>query len=202
MSAIQGYIQEEASALIGSVRKRGVFMSELTRLPVTRRKLLANMANAVDMAKAQMRNSVYYRADSETPFFVLSSIVSSPRLFDVFWKDVPPGVFVKAGDTFVEQYTMLGDNLQKTYSISLDEWKGVSGTYTEVEEYEEADATISRIQIWAYDPRLLTFEQMVLSVGVSFTEEETKEEPRLCGALRELMKEFRVEYYWESRAYG
>lgn len=163
---------------------------------------MANMANAVEMAKAQMRNSVYYRADSETPFFVLSSIVSSPRLFDVFWKDVPLGTFVKAGDTFVEQYTMLGDNLQKTYSISIDEWKDVSGTYTEVEEYEETDATISKIQIWAYDPRLLTFEQMVLSVGVSFTEEETKEEPRLCGALRELMKEFRVEYYWESRVYG
>lgn len=177
-------------------------MNNLTQLPITRKMMMANAPNAVDNAKARMKESTYYQADDDTPFFVLSSIVSSPRLFDVFWKDVPPDAFVKAGDTFVEQYTMLCDSRQKTYAISWNEWKDLDGLYVEVEKYEDDDTSISKIQVWPYDPRTLTSAQMLLSVGVSFTEEELKEEPRLCGALRELMKEFRVEYYWVPRVYG
>ncbi|EPJ2807300.1 hypothetical protein ACTHGN_000287 [Pseudomonas putida] len=177
-------------------------MEKLKRLPITRRMMMANIPNAAEIAKSRMRRSVYYNADGETPFFVLASIVSSPRLFDVFWKDVPPDTFIKAGDTFVEQHTMLTDYQQKTYAISLADWSRLDGTYTEVEQYYDTDASISKIQVWPYDPRNLTFEQMVLSVGMSFTEEEFKEEPRLCGALRELMKDYKVEYYWEHRRYG
>lgn len=177
-------------------------MDKLKRLPVTRKMMMANIPNAVEMAKSRMRKSAYYNAEGETPFFVLESIVSSPRLFDVFWKDVPPDMYTKAGDTFVEQHTMLTDYRQKTYAISIADWHEVHGTYTDVEQYEDTDVSISKIQVWPYDPRTLTFEQMVLSIGMSFTEEEFKEEPRLCGALRELMKEYRVEYYWEGRRYG
>lgn len=177
-------------------------MDKLRRLPVTRRMMMANIPNAAETAKSRMRKSAYYKADGETPFFVLASIVSSPRLFDVFWKDVPAEKFTKAGDTFVEQHTMLTDNRQKTYAISFADWKELDGTYTEVEQYEDTDGSISKVQIWPYDPRTLNFEQMVLSIGMSFTEEEFKEEPRLCGALRELMKDYKVEYHWEKRRYG
>lgn len=177
-------------------------MIEFKQLPVSRKKIIPNMENATAIAKASMRKSAYYQAAGGTPFFVLSSIVSSPRLFDVFWKDVATDAFVKAGDSFLEQYTMLCDNHQKTYAISWNEWQKLDGTYATVDEYDINDTSISKIQVWPYDPRTLTFKQMVLSVGVSFTDEELQEEPRLCGALRELMKDFQVEYYWVPRVYG
>ncbi|MEC6744603.1 hypothetical protein [Pseudomonas qingdaonensis] len=177
-------------------------MTILKSMPFTRKMMMANYPDAVEIAKAGMRMSVHYNADGETPFHVLASLVSSPRLFEAFWKDVEPDSFVEAGDTFLEKHTMLTDNLQKTYAISLAEWHKISSKYTDVEQYELNDASISRIQIWPYDPRTLSFEQMVLSVGMSFTDAELQEEPRLCGALRDLMKEFRVEYYWEPRRYG
>lgn len=177
-------------------------MAKLKNMPITRKMIMANYPDAVEIAKSRMRNSAYYNADGETPFFVLASLVSSPRLFEAFWKNVEPGSFVEAGDTFLEKHTMLTDNRQKTYAISLAEWHEAASKYTDVEQYELDDASISRIQIWPYDPRTLSFEQMVLSVGMSFTDAELQEEPRLCGALRDLMKAFRVEYYWEPRKYG
>lgn len=88
-------------------------MEKLKRLPITRKMMMANISNAAETEKSRMRRSAYYNADGETPFFVLASIVSSPRLIDVFWQDVSPGTFIKAGDTFVEQHTMLTDYRQK-----------------------------------------------------------------------------------------
>jgi hypothetical protein len=177
-------------------------MSALKSAPGYKKMIMANHPDAVEIAKAEMRESSYYSENGNTPLFVLSSIISSPRLFDVFWKDVGLQGLIQAGDTFVDKYTGLADNRQKTYAISLAQWIDISGRYDEVDKYEKLDISISKIQVWPFDPSTLSFEQMVLAIGVSYNEEELKEEPRLCGALRHLMREYRVEYYWEGREYG
>lgn len=177
-------------------------MSKLGQFLVPAKMIMANHPSSVAIAKIKIRQSSYYCVDGETPFFVLASIVSSPRLFDVFLKNVSPNTFTEVGDTFLSKHTMLADNCEMTYAISLDQWNNLAGHYTEVDKYEKGDTSISKIQVWPFDPRLLTFEQMVLSVGMSYNDEELKDEPRLCGALRSLMKDYKVEYYWESRRYG
>ncbi|HEN8800257.1 TPA: hypothetical protein U8251_002856 [Pseudomonas putida] len=177
-------------------------MNALKSLPVTRKMIMANHTNATELVKIRMLESPYYNEEGDTPFFVLASLVSSPKLFEAFWENVPPDLFVQAGDTFLDKHTMLADNPQKTYAISIADWQKFSTTYVDVEQYEHDDTSISKIQIWPYDPRMLTFQQMVLSVGMSFSDVDLQEEPRLCGALRDLMKDYRVEYYWEPRRYG
>ena len=97
-------------------------MSALKSVPVSKKMIMANHPDAVKIAKAAMRESSYYSENGNTPFFVLSSIISSPRLFDVFWKDVEFQGLIPAGDTFVDKYADLADNRQKTYAISLAQW--------------------------------------------------------------------------------
>lgn len=177
-------------------------MSKLEEYVVPAKMIMANHPNSVAIAKNRIRQSVYYCVNGETPFFVLASIVSSPRLFDVFLKDICPTTFTEAGDTFLSRHTMLADNCEMSYAISLAQWSDIAGRYTEVDQYEKGDTSISKIQVWPFDPRLLSFEQMVLSVGMSYSDEDLKDEPRLCGALRNLMKDYKIEYYWEPRKYG
>lgn len=73
--------------------------------------------------------------------------------------------------------------------------------YVEVDSFHFRDASVSKVQVWPYDPRGLSPEQMRLAVAVSYTDSELLEEPRLCGALSNLLSEYRVEFYWERRTY-
>jgi hypothetical protein len=97
---------------------------------------------------------------------------------------------------------MLGDDLQKTYAISIAQWETLSHEYVEVPQYDFRDRSISKIQVWPFDPMDLSAEQMKLSVAVSFNDEEMQDEPRLCGALRDLMEDYELEFFWETRSYG
>jgi hypothetical protein len=174
----------------------------LKRLPIAKQMIMANHPRSVEIVKSRIRRSAWWRDDMLTPGFVLFSIVSSPRLFEVYWKDVPPGRFLEAGDTYISNNTMLGDDLQKTYAISIAQWETLSHEYVEVPQYDFRDRSISKIQVWPFDPMDLSAEQMKLSVAVSFNDEEMQDEPRLCGALRDLMEDYELEFFWETRSYG
>lgn len=162
------------------------------------------MASEPDVCVLAKRFLESYRSRWEkgVPLYVLKSLISSPRLFDVCWRDFKSEEFVAVGDSFLDQHTMLADGRQKTYAISIDQWGALQNEYISVSDYKWDDKTISIIQVWPYDASNLTFDQLALAVAVSYTEVELLAEPRLCGALNDLLSEYSVETYWEPRVYG
>lgn len=142
------------------------------------------------------------RSNKPTPFYVLKSFISSPRLFDVYWRCVNTECIPVAGDTFLEKYTMLGDSRQKTFAISYERWKTLKSDYSDISEFDLRDSDVSKIQVWSFDPLLLSHEQMILAVAVTYNDVELLDEPRLCGALNEILSGYNVECYWEVRTYG
>lgn len=170
----------------------------MMNLLVSTKMIMANSSNSVVLAKQLFS---FYKDGESVPIHELKSLISSPRLFDVYLKDFVGSEAILAGDSYLDLHTNLGDSIQKTYAITLGDWEVVCELYAEVDSFHFRDASISKVQVWPYDPRSLSPEQMRLAVAVSYTDSELLEEPRLCGALRELLSEYRVEFFWERRAY-
>lgn len=122
------------------------------------------------------------------PLFILRSIVSSPRLKDIFVQEFPVQDLVPVGDTYLDKHTMLADENQKTYGISLAEWQANEGTAQIVTDFDFRDATVAKLQVWPFDPLELDEDQLRIAVAVSFNEFEVFDEPRLSLALSELLE--------------
>lgn len=163
-----------------------------------RKMVMANSANLVSLAREAIEQ---HRVGKLVPIHVLKSIIASPRLFDIYVQDFKDDEAVLAGDSFLDLHTMLADDYQKTFAISLSRWQDVRELYTEVNSFHYRDARISKLQIWPFEPSVLSHAQMSLAVAVSINDLELLEEPRLCGALRDLLYDFGVEFFWEPRAY-
>ena len=129
-----------------------------------------------------------------SPGWLFRSFVSSPRMFDLAVRNLQCEGYVKVGDSFLDAHTMLADCPQKTYAITLSEWERVSTSLEVVEEFHFRDASVSRLQVWAVDPKVLSFEALRIAVAVSFTDLELADEPRLSGALTELMSDYKIEF--------
>lgn len=160
--------------------------------------VMANSASVVSLTREVIEQ---HRVGKYVPVHVLKSLIASPRLFDVYVRDFDGSDAVLAGGSFLDLHTMLADDYQKTYAISLARWEGIRERYVEVSSFYYRDATISKLEIWPFDPSVLTHTQMSLAVAVSINDLELLEEPRLCGALRDLLNDFGVEFFWEPRAY-
>lgn len=126
------------------------------------------------------------------PIFMLRSIVSSPRLKDVFVKDFPIDDLVQVGDSYLDKYTMLADQPQKTYALSHTEWQRRESQTHVISSFHFRDTSVVKLQIWPFDPRTLNEEQLRIAVAVSFTEFEIFDEPRLSLALSELLVDLPV----------
>lgn len=94
---------------------------------------------------------------------------------------------------------MLADRPQRTYGVSLERWKEISLSITEVETFGFRDVTVSRIQIWPFDPLSLSPEAMRIAVAVSYTSLELIREPRIVGALNDLLREYNFQADPEER---
>jgi hypothetical protein len=88
---------------------------------------------------------------------------------------------------------MLADRPQRTYWLSLGRWKEISSSITEVETFPFRDGTVSRIQIWPFDPLGLSPEAMRIAVAVSYTSLGLIREPRIVGAINDLLREYNVQ---------
>ncbi|MBL3606639.1 hypothetical protein [Pseudomonas syringae] len=163
--------------------------------------IMANHARTPQLTK-EFLDSYSAGLSKSVPLYVLKSFISSPRLFDIFLRKFDSDQAIVVGDTFLEKHTMLGDNNQKTYAVSINKWKTLKYQYQEVSDFEAKDEEISKIQVWSFDPLDLVFEQMVLAIAVAYNELELLEEPRLCGALNDLLSLYNIECYWEERSYG
>ncbi|QUG87672.1 hypothetical protein GR140_02510 [Pseudomonas putida] len=133
------------------------------------------------------------------PIFLLRSMVSSPRLKDLYVRDFSIDGLVEVGDSYLDKFTMLADQPQKTYGISITQWKSVESGATFVDEFHFRDTSVIKLQVWAFDPNTLTAEQLRIAVAVSFTELEIFDEPRLGLALDELLEDIPVTADYEYK---
>ncbi|AZE47744.1 hypothetical protein C4K04_2060 [Pseudomonas chlororaphis] len=114
------------------------------------------------------------------------SYVSSPRLFDVTVRGFKE-TLAFVGDTFLDQRSMLADWPQRTHGISLERWQSVSSGVALIEDFPHNDTSISKIQVWAFEPSSLCEEQMRLAVALSYTTAEFRAESRIVGALNHVL---------------
>ncbi len=64
-----------------------------------------------------------------------------------------------------------------------------------VEDFHFTDTTVCRIQVWPFDPSTLDLEAMKIAVALSITDLEMDYEPRICGAVRDLLIDYKIEPY-------
>lgn len=159
------------------------------------------MANHPDLQRRLLQHfsEEYTLDDGRTPWRVLRARVSSPRLADLCVKDFDPTGYIEVGDSFLEKHTMLADRPQKTFGVSLERWSEISSSITEVETFAFRDSTVSRIQIWPFDPMALSPEAIKIAVAVSYTALELIREPRIVGALNDLLREYNFQADPEER---
>lgn len=115
-------------------------------------------------------------------------VVSSPRLFDVAVQDLNE-TLVSVGDTFLDQRTMLADWPQRTYGVSLEQWKSLSSKAQLIEAFHHNDTGVSKIQVWSFEPGSLTEAQMCLAVALTYTTAELRAESRIVGALNHVLND-------------
>jgi hypothetical protein len=108
-------------------------------------------------------------------------------------KGFDPAGCIEVGDSFLEMHTMLADRPQRTYGVSLERWGEISSSITEVETFAFRDGTVNKIQIWPFDPLSLSPEAMKIAVAVSYTSLELIREPRIVGALNDLLREYNLQ---------
>lgn len=126
-------------------------------------------------------------------------LVSSPRLCDVYVREFNVTNHVMVGDSFLDQRTMLADNHQKTVGISLSTWNLMQHTVETVRSFHYTDKSISIVQVWPFDPVTLDEPTMRLAVALSYTTAELKAEPRIIGALNNILSD--IGYFIDGDKY-
>lgn len=131
----------------------------------------------------------FYRAGSFIELEDVKKCVSSPRLFDVMVRQLPTEGLVQVGDTFLDKRTMLADWPQPTYGISLHGWMSIHERIELVDVCHVNDLSISKVQVWPFDPASLGEAEMRLAVALSYTAGELYAEPRIVGSLNDVLNE-------------
>jgi len=118
---------------------------------------------------------------------VVRELVSSPRLKSYGVQAFSHPGLVLAGDSFLDANTMLADGGQKTYAISLDEWREIEGSVERIDYYDFRDRSLMKVQIWSVNPLALSSFAMGVAVALSYKRSELQAESRISSALNELM---------------
>lgn len=158
------------------------------------------MANHPDLAQeVKFALSLLNRDKYGYPLYMLKSIISSPRLRDVYLRSYPVDELAIAGDNYLAQHTMIADLQQKTYAIGMQDWEKRPGEVLPFGGFHPYDPSVIKLQIWPFDPKALSAEQFLLAVAVSFHDVEIKDEPRVSLALDELMEDWDVTTRYEYK---
>jgi hypothetical protein len=118
---------------------------------------------------------------------------------DVHVRQFPVLDWFFAGDSFLDQRTMLADSPQRTYGVSLPSWSLLQTRVEIVKDYHYNDGSVAKIQIWSFDPRTLTEPQARLAVALSYTSLELYAEPRIIGSLNDILEE--IGFFVDSERY-
>lgn len=123
----------------------------------------------------------------------LRSLVSSPRLMDHFVRGFDTEIYALVGDSFLDLHTMLGDYDNKTYGVSLVEWGALKDKLEVVDSFSFRDTSVSRVQVWAFDPKDLDHDSMRIAVACSYHDLELIREPRIFGAIEDLLTDLQID---------
>jgi len=123
----------------------------------------------------------------------LRSLVSSPRLSDHFVRNLDSSGLVLVADSFLSEHTMLGDHTQRSYGVSLEAWAEMKDKVELVDDFHFTDTTVSRVQVWPFDPSSIDLDAMKIAVALSITDLEMRYESRICGAVRDLLMDYRID---------
>lgn len=126
-------------------------------------------------------------------------LISSPRLCDMYVRELDVTNYVMVGDSFLDQRTMLAAPPQKTVGISLSTWHSMQNNVETVRSYNYADKSISVVQVWPFDPATLDEPMMRLAVALSYTTAELKAESRIVGALNNILSD--IGYFIDGEKY-
>lgn len=118
---------------------------------------------------------------------IVRNLVSSPRLISMYVKAFNHPALFPAGDTYLDNYTMLAAPAQGTFSISCAIFKQIQHTIESVESYHFTDATVIHLQVWPFDARDLNEFQQAIAVAMSYTPAELIADSRISLAIGELM---------------
>ena len=148
------------------------------------------MANVPDLVA---RVIAYLDPRGRNSLMELRALVSSPRLSDHFIRGLCAEDLCVVGDSFLSEFTAIGDWRNKTYGVSIEAWDCLRREVEIVENFPFGDLTIKRIQVWPFDPKDLDLESMKIAVAVSYCDLELIREPRIFGAINELLLDYRIE---------
>ncbi|MGE8063232.1 hypothetical protein [Pseudomonas sp. NPDC089547] len=151
---------------------------------------MANDSNLINKVKEYLEEH-----DAPHPIRYLRALVSSPRLSDHFVRGIDTSGLVLVADSFLSEYTMMGDHAQRSYGVALEEWMRIKGGLKEVESFHFTDSSVVRIQVWPFDPAELKLDAMKVAVALTFTDLEMIYESRICGAVDDLLAEYRIDPY-------
>ena len=121
---------------------------------------------------------------------LVRSLVSSPRLMSFYVKPFTHPELSVAGDSYLDERTMLADDYRKTYAISMSAWQGIAEQVEFVEDYMPRDASVMKLQVWPFDPKCLSDFAMAVAVALSFTPGELIQEDRISLAIDELVSQY------------
>ncbi len=149
------------------------------------------MANHPDLV--QRVREYLDRFDPPHKIVYLRSLVSSPRLSDHFVRNLDTSGLALVADSFLAEHTMLGDHRQRSYGVSLEVWGGMKKSVEIVKDFHFTDITVSRVQVWPFDPSLLGLDAMKIAVAISITDLEMIYESRIFGAVNDLLTDYRID---------
>jgi hypothetical protein len=144
---------------------------------------MANREKLIDVLHKQLKCG-----DSLIDLDEVRSYVSSPRLFDITVRNLKPSL-VCVGDTFLDKRSMLADWPQRTYGVSMEQWRAMSSSVELIDDYRHNDTSVAKIQVWPFEPSSLEEEQLRLAVALSYTAAEFRAESRIVGALNHVLND-------------
>ena len=148
------------------------------------------MASRPDLLK---KISEHLSDDGPHPLWDLRSIVSNPRIADFLVRDMDVSNLILVGDSYLAQQSMLADWPCPTYGIELKHWSEIERDLILVDAVPFGDRSICRIQVWAFDPKILSPEALKIAVCLSYQDIELIREPRLFGAINEVLRDYHIE---------
>lgn len=153
------------------------------------------MANAPDLLE-QIAMAV--DSNGAHGFKQLKSLISSPRLADFWIQDLNTEGLREVGDSFLSRHSMIGDWDCKSYGMELSKWEQIEAEsimleYGDLKKAHAEKHTVTRLQIWPFNPSTLSLEAMKLAVAVSYTSLELNYEPRIFGAINQMLEEYGID---------
>jgi hypothetical protein len=149
---------------------------------------LVVMANEPNLLK-KLLNTLQPRArDGLISLAEVRKFVSSPKLAEFHVRGLHGDGLVPVGDTFLDARTLLADRGHQTFAVPIQSWPTFSKEKIIIDNFGINDKKITRIELWSFDPTELDEGQLTLAIGLSYTLREFYQEPRIAGAVDELIR--------------